>query len=81
VVRKLYQENDKIMVLATGEVFTVLADLTGEVKPGIYVKEKVMAPLLHCEVRPAGRTRERVDAGTGVTEPENPPPRPDSSII
>ncbi len=81
VVRKLYQEGDKIMLLSTGEVFTVLADLTENSVPGIFVKEKVLPAMCHTQVRPAGRTRERADASVGITEPENPPPRPATSIL
>jgi hypothetical protein len=81
VVKKLYQENDKIMLLATGEVFTVLADLTENSVPGIFVKEKVLPAMCHSQVRPAGRTRERADAGAGITEPDSPPPRPENSIL
>ena len=79
--RKLYQENDKIMLLSTGEVFTVLADLSDDSKPGIYVKEKVLSAICHTQVRPAGRTRERVDASVGITGPEEPPPRPATSLL
>jgi len=81
VGKKLYQENDKIMLLATGEVFTVFADLSEDSKPGIFVKEKILPPICPTEVRPAGQTRERFDAGAGITEPETPPPRPESSIL
>ncbi len=81
VGNKPYQENDKIMLLATGEVFTVLADLTKDSKPGIFVKERILAPISYSEVRPAGRTRQRIEAGAGVTEPESPPPRPTDSIL
>jgi hypothetical protein len=81
VVYKLYREDDKIMLLSTGEVFTVLADLSEDSKPGIFVKEKVMAAICHSQVRPAGRTRERADAGVGITDAEIPPPRPDSSLL
>jgi hypothetical protein len=78
---KLYQENDKIMLLATGEVFTVLADFSESNKPGIFVKEKVIPALDHGEVRPAGRTRERADAGIGIVDPEPAPPRPANSLL
>jgi len=78
---RLYQENDKIMVLATGEVFTVLIDVSEGSKPGIYVKEKALPPFDHDDVRPAGHTRERADAGVGVTDREIPPPRPDNSLL
>jgi hypothetical protein len=81
VVYKLYQENDKIMLLTTGEVFTVLADLSEDNKPGIFVKEKVLPAICHSQVRPAGRTRERADAGVGITDPEIPPPRPADSLL
>ncbi len=69
------------MLLATGEVFTVLADLTDDSKPGLYIKEKVVGAFSHSEVRPAGRTRERADAGVGITDPEPPAPRPDTSLL
>lgn len=73
---KPYQENDKIMLLETGEVFTVLAHLTEGKKIGIVVKEKIIAPICPTKVRPAGRTRERQDAGAGITEPDSTPPPP-----
>jgi len=59
---KLYKEHDKIVLKETGEVFTVHADFSARVEPGIAVKEKIGRLLLHCEVRPAGRTRQRSDA-------------------
>lgn len=59
---ELYQENDKIMLKETGEIFTVDADLSNRVEPGIVVKENIGRLLLHCEVRPAGQTREKRDA-------------------
>jgi hypothetical protein len=74
VADKLYQENDKIMLLTTGEVFTVLIEITDEPKSGIFVKEKILAPIKRSEVRPAGRTRERQEAGMGITEPDSSPP-------
>jgi len=69
------------MILATGEVFTVFVDVSDSGKPGIYVKEKVLPPFDHDDVRPAGRTRERADAGAGITDREMPPPRPDNSLL
>lgn len=61
-VVELYQENDKVMLKETGEVFTVDTDLSNRVEPGIVVKEDIGRLLLQCEVRPAGQTRERRDA-------------------
>jgi len=81
VVYKLYREDDKIMLLSTGEVFTVLTDISEDSKPGIFVKEKVLPALCHSQVRPAGRTRERADAGAGITDAEAPPPRPADSLL
>ena len=69
------------MVLKTGEIFTVLSDLSDQGEPGIVVKEESCPMLWHSEVRPAGRTRERRDAGKGVTEPDNPPPTPPENLF
>ena len=79
--RKLYKEDDKIMVLKTGEVFTVLADISEQGEPGIVVKDESCPLLWHSEVRPAGRTRERADAGKGITEPDTPPPPPGNRVV
>jgi hypothetical protein len=76
----MYRENDKIMVLATGEVLTVAADLTEHVERGIKVKEDIGRSLMASEVRPAGRTRERADAGKGVVEPDPFPPPVDDLL-
>ena len=73
---KLYKKHDKIMLKDTGEVLTVLEDLSTHMEPGIIVQEKIGCMLLHCEVRAAGRTRQRLEAGIGITEPEPPPPLP-----
>jgi len=81
VKRKLYKEDDKIMVLKTGEVFTVLADISEQGEPGIVVKDESCPLLWHSEVRPAGRTRERADAGKGITEPDTPPPPPGNRVV
>jgi len=72
----MYHENDKIMVLATGEVLTVAADFTEHLELGISVKEDVGRYFRAADVRPAGRTRERADAGRGVVPPEPFPPPP-----
>lgn len=72
----LYQENDKIMILETGEVVTVVADFSEHLERGVIVKENIGRNLSSSEVRPAGRTRERSDAGRGVLAPEPFPPPP-----
>jgi len=77
----MYKENDKIMVLTTGEVLTVAADFTEHLERGIVVKENIGKYLKACEVRPAGHTRERADAGRGIVEPEPFPPPPDVSDL
>jgi hypothetical protein len=71
----LYKKHDKIMLKDTGEVLTVLEDLSDKTEPGIVVKEKSEL-FKHSEVRPAGRTRQRRDAAIGITEPEPPVPLP-----
>ena len=71
----MYQENDKVMLLETGEVLTVIQDFSDELEFGIVVKENIGRNLGSYEVRPAGHTRQRVDAGRGVEAPE-PFPRP-----
>jgi hypothetical protein len=70
----MYQENDKIMLLETGEVLTVIKDFGDEMERGIIVKENIGRNLMACEVRPAGHTRQRADAGQGVVPPDPIPP-------
>ena len=70
----MYHENDKIMVLETGEVLTVIMDFSDEMERGIVVKEKIGRNLKASEVRPAGHTRERAEAGRGIEPPEPFPP-------
>ena len=67
---ELYKKDDKIMLKDTGEVLTVLEDLSDRMEPGIVVQEKIGRLLLHCEVLPAGRTRQRRDAAIGITSCE-----------
>ena len=62
------------MLLATGEVLTVIMDFSDELERGIVVRENIGRNLMASEVRPAGRTRERQDAGQGVEAPEPFPP-------
>jgi len=70
----MYRENDKIMLLETGEVLTVIMDFSDEMERGIVVKERIGRNLMDSEVRPAGHTRERADAGRGVVAPDPFPP-------
>ena len=72
----MYRENDKIMLLATGEVLTVIMDFSDQMERGIVVKEKIGRNLSASEVRPAGHTRQRADAGLGVVAPDPFPPPP-----
>jgi len=72
----MYKQGDKIMVLDTGEVLTVIMDLSEKMDRGIVVRERIGRNLSHDEVRPAGRTRERLDAGRGIVPPEPAPPIP-----
>ena len=72
----LYSENDKVMVLETGEVLTVIADFSDTMECGIVVKESIGRNLRASEVRPAGHTRERAEAAHGVEPPDSPPPPP-----
>jgi hypothetical protein len=72
----MYRENDKIMVLATGEVLTVIMDFSDKMERGIVVKENIGRNLMASEVRPAGHTRQRADAGRGVVAPDALPPSP-----
>jgi hypothetical protein len=65
----MYNENDKIMVLDTGEVLTVAIDLTDRMEQGIVVKERFGRALAPFEVRPAGRTRQRIEAAGGIIPP------------
>ncbi len=64
------------MILATGEVLTVIADFSDHLERGIIVKENIGRNLMASEVRPAGHTRERADAGAGIQVPEPFPPPP-----
>jgi hypothetical protein len=77
----MYQENDKIMLLETGEVLTVVIDFSDKLERGIVVKENVGRNLRASEVRPAGHTRQRVDAGLGVVAPDPFPPPPLEDIL
>ena len=70
----MYSENDKIMVLETGEVLTVIMDFTDELERGIVVKENIGRNLMASEVRPAGHTRLRAEAGRGIIPPDPLPP-------
>ena len=72
----MYRENDKIMLLETGEVLTVIMDFSDQMERGIVVKEKIGRNLMASEVRPAGHTRQRADAGQGVVAPDPFPPPP-----
>ncbi len=72
---QMYREHDKIMVLETGEVLTVIRDFTDETEQGIVVKERFGRNLAGWEVRPAGRTRQRLEAALGLL-PTMPFPRP-----
>jgi hypothetical protein len=73
----MYRENDKIMLLETGEVLTVIIDFTNELERGIVVKERIGRNLKTSEVRPAGHTRERADASRGIVAPDPFPPPPE----
>jgi hypothetical protein len=77
----MYYENDKIMLLATGEVLTVIKDFSDELERGIVVKENIGRNLMASEVRPAGHTRQRADASVGVVPPDPFPPPPVASIF
>ena len=48
----MYRENDKVMILETGEVLTVIADLSDQMERGIVVKENIGRNLMPSEVRP-----------------------------
>jgi len=77
-----YKENDKVMLLKTGEVFTVIADLSDKLERGIVVKESIGRNLKSSEVRAAGHTRQRADAGVGIVAPDPlpPPPSPEGLV-
>ncbi len=77
----MYYANDKIMLLATGEVLTVIMDFSDELERGIVVKENIGRNLMTSEVRPAGHTRQRADAAVGVIPPDPMPPPPAESIF
>ncbi len=64
------------MLLETGEVLTVIMDFSQEMERGIIVKEKIGRNLMASEVRPAGHTRQRAEAGRGVVPPDPAPPPP-----
>ena len=65
-----YHPDDKIVIIATGEVLTVSLDLGNnpdETDCGINVRERDEL-VQHADVSPAGRTRQRLDAiSTGLT--------------
>jgi hypothetical protein len=70
----MYRENDKVMIVETGEVVTVILDFSDEMEHGIVVKEKIGRNLAASEVRPAGHTRQRADASRGIVAPDPFPP-------
>jgi hypothetical protein len=72
----MYKQGDKVMLLETGEVLTVLLDFTHEAERGLVVLEKIGRNLALSEVRPAGRTRQRMEAGQGIVPPDPAPPVP-----
>jgi len=72
----MYSQNDKVMILETGEVLTVLVDFSDKLEAGIVVKETIGRNLRPSEVRPAGHTRQRAEAGVGIVPPDPPPPPP-----
>jgi hypothetical protein len=77
----MYYQNDKVMLLETGEVLTVIMDCSDELERGIVVQENIGRNLMTSEVRPAGRTRERADASVGIVPPDPLPPPPADSIL
>ncbi len=77
----MYYEDDKIMLLETGEVLTVIMDFSDELERGIVVKENIGRNLMTSEVRPAGHTRQRAEAGVGIIPPDPLPPPPVASIL
>jgi hypothetical protein len=77
----MYYLDDKIMLLETGEVLTVLKDFSDELERGIVVKENIGRNLMSSEVRPAGHTRQRAEAGVGIIPPDPGPPPPAASIL
>ena len=77
----MYYENDKIMLLETGEVLTVIMDFSDELERGIVVRENIGRNLMTSEVRPAGHTRQRAEAARGVVPPDPLPPPPAMSIV
>ncbi len=72
----MYKQNDKVMILETGEVLTVIMDMSNEMERGIVVRENIGRNLAHNEVRPAGHTRQRLDAARGIVPPDPAPPVP-----
>ncbi len=72
----MYRENDKVMLLTTGEVLTVIIDFSDKMDRGIIVKENIGRNLMASEVRPAGHTRQRFDASRGIVPPDPAPPLP-----
>ncbi len=79
-MERLYAENDKIVLIMTGQVLTVHEDLSNHLEPGIVVKEKVGRLIRRCEVRPAGATRQRWELEKTITEKELPPPPPENCL-
>ncbi len=77
----MYYADDKIMLLETGEMLTVIMDFSDELERGIVVKENIGRNLMTSEVRPAGHTRQRADAAVGIIPPDPVPPPPAASIL
>ncbi len=76
----MYRENDKVMLLTTGEVLTVIIDFSDQMDRGIVVKENIGRNLMPAEVRPAGPTRQRADASLGIVPPDPAPPLPQKEV-
>jgi hypothetical protein len=75
---RFYKKGDKIMVLETGEIFTVFRDSGHPTKPAIRVAEMIGLVLRRSDVRAAGGTRQRDDLAKTIVEPDPPPgPPPD----
>jgi len=56
-----YIQGDKVVLIDTGEVLTVVEDLSDREELGILVEEKPGYVIMNADVRPAGSTRARLD--------------------
>ena len=77
---RLYAEHDKIVLLETGQVLTVHADLSNHLEPGIIVKEKIGRLIRRSDVLPVGAAGPQLDLEDPTPEQEPPLTPPENGL-